>query len=324
VKIAEGAEQDKENQGEGKAQKNVQFGTIFVRQGPLCGSRQWFLAGADLVTVQPFEIVIEKGHGGLSQNRKRRAIGKYCADKGQRRRAARFHGYLHAEVYPQIPLQPSARLTHGLKLATELWLLRCSVLRETPMASAIHFKRPNCYQIFKSGFLWHFKTFSKAEANAVVHVVKKHGLEAIEPHPKPLCKTIKVQFFTGTKKLVGKGKLLEVGPEGSQGFQAWGQGLNGSGHLDAPYLFPRGGLVKDGRRNLTACQGFLDVPGCGIRKKIEPESDVGIVNRGGPCHILEGCGKGHGVLFPDEFFSQFPEVFLSWGGCFGFHEFIAD
>jgi hypothetical protein len=48
VKIAEGAEQDKENQGEGKAQKNVQFGTIFVRQGPLCGSRQWFLAGADL------------------------------------------------------------------------------------------------------------------------------------------------------------------------------------------------------------------------------------------------------------------------------------
>jgi hypothetical protein len=45
----------------------------------------------------------------------------------------------------QIPLQPSARLTHGLKLVTVVWLLRCSVLRETSMASAIHFKTLNCY-----------------------------------------------------------------------------------------------------------------------------------------------------------------------------------
>jgi hypothetical protein len=45
----------------------------------------------------------------------------------------------------QISLQPSARLTHGLKLATALWRLRCSVLRETPVASAIHFKRLKCY-----------------------------------------------------------------------------------------------------------------------------------------------------------------------------------
>ena len=34
----------------------------------------------------------------------------------------------------QAPLNPSARLTHGLKLDRALWLLRCSVLRDTPMA----------------------------------------------------------------------------------------------------------------------------------------------------------------------------------------------
>jgi hypothetical protein len=33
-----------------------------------------------------------------------------------------------------------------------VWLLRCSVLRETPMASAIHFKKLNCY-VFE-GNLW--------------------------------------------------------------------------------------------------------------------------------------------------------------------------
>ena len=42
-------------------------------------------------------------------------------------------------------LARSPRLTHDLKLNTLLWLLRCSVLRETPMASAIHFKKLNCY-----------------------------------------------------------------------------------------------------------------------------------------------------------------------------------
>jgi hypothetical protein len=30
--------------------------------------------------------------------------------------------------------QPFARLTHGPEQATAVWLLRCSVLRETPMA----------------------------------------------------------------------------------------------------------------------------------------------------------------------------------------------
>ena len=46
----------------------------------------------------------------------------------------------------QVPRKPSARLTHGLKLETEVWLLRCSVFGGTPMASAIHFKELNCYE----------------------------------------------------------------------------------------------------------------------------------------------------------------------------------
>ena len=46
----------------------------------------------------------------------------------------------------QVLQWPSARLTHGLKLDTVVWLLRCSVLRETPMASAIHFKKLNSYK----------------------------------------------------------------------------------------------------------------------------------------------------------------------------------
>src|SRR5512137_235217 len=37
----------------------------------------------------------------------------------------------------QVLQHPSARLTHGLKRATGQRLLRCSVLRETPMTSAI-------------------------------------------------------------------------------------------------------------------------------------------------------------------------------------------
>jgi hypothetical protein len=46
----------------------------------------------------------------------------------------------------QVPGKPSALLTHSLKLATVVWLLRCSVLRETPMASAINIKKLNCHR----------------------------------------------------------------------------------------------------------------------------------------------------------------------------------
>jgi hypothetical protein len=51
----------------------------------------------------------------------------------------------------QIPDPFSARLTHGLKLDIVVWLLRCSVLRGTPMASAknIQFQKAKVLQIFK-------------------------------------------------------------------------------------------------------------------------------------------------------------------------------
>jgi len=41
----------------------------------------------------------------------------------------------------RVPRQPSARLTHGPKLDTSLWLLRCSVLRGTPMAFPCNYFR---------------------------------------------------------------------------------------------------------------------------------------------------------------------------------------
>jgi hypothetical protein len=48
----------------------------------------------------------------------------------------------------RVPRYPSARLTHGLKLDTALWHLRCSVLRETPMAFFCdYFKKLKCYII---------------------------------------------------------------------------------------------------------------------------------------------------------------------------------
>jgi hypothetical protein len=81
--------------------------------------------------------------------------------------------------------------------------------------------------------------------------------------------------------------------------------------------------MEDRGSSLTACQGLLDVPGTGIREEIELESEMSVIHRSGPSHILNGCGKGHGVLFPDEFFCQFPELFLAWRRRFGFHGFVA-
>ena len=49
-----------------------------------------------------------------------------------------------------IPGSPSARLTRGLKPATEVWRLRCSVFRGTPMAFfCVYFKELNCYRFLK-------------------------------------------------------------------------------------------------------------------------------------------------------------------------------
>jgi hypothetical protein len=57
-----------------------------------------------------------------------------------------FTGTCQQGLTWRVPRQPSARLTHGLKLATAVWLLRCSVFRETPIAfSCNYFKRLNHY-----------------------------------------------------------------------------------------------------------------------------------------------------------------------------------
>jgi hypothetical protein len=46
-----------------------------------------------------------------------------------------------------VPRTPSARLTDCLAPNTEVWHLRCSVLRETPMPGPpnLNFKKLNCY-----------------------------------------------------------------------------------------------------------------------------------------------------------------------------------
>jgi hypothetical protein len=55
-----------------------------------------------------------------------------------------FTGTCQKGFSRRVPPQPSARLTHCLKLDTVMWLLRFSVLRETPMTSALHFKKLKC------------------------------------------------------------------------------------------------------------------------------------------------------------------------------------
>jgi hypothetical protein len=149
-------------------------------------------------------------------------------------------------------------------------------------------------------------------------------LVAVEPHAKPFCKTIKIHFFPRTKEFKCKGKFPKIGPKGSHGFDAGRQGTDGARHLDAPDLLPRRRLVKNGCSSLTACQGFLDMPGSRIREEVELESEIGIIDRGGPGDVLDRSGEGHGVLSLYQFFRQFPEIFLSWNGCFGFHEFFTD
>jgi len=50
-------------------------------------------------------------------------------------------------VRQRVSRLPSARLTHDLRLDMAMWLLRCSVFRETLMAFfCIHFKKLNCYE----------------------------------------------------------------------------------------------------------------------------------------------------------------------------------
>jgi hypothetical protein len=64
----------------------------------------------------------EEGSGNTSQTRR---------SEGGRRG---FTGTCPEVFIWRVSWQPSARLTHGPKPATAVWRLRCSVLRETPMA----------------------------------------------------------------------------------------------------------------------------------------------------------------------------------------------
>ena len=81
-------------------------------------------------------MATSKGHGGLSQNRKRRVSGEDHEDRGSKAGGA-LRLSLPCKSSVVIPGRLSARLTRGLKLNTGQWLLRFSVLRETPMTSAI-------------------------------------------------------------------------------------------------------------------------------------------------------------------------------------------
>jgi len=76
----------------------------------------------------------EEGSGNTSQTR---------GSEGGRRG---FTGTCLEGFIWRVSREPSARLTYGPKPATAVWLLRCSVFRETPMASAIHFKQLKCHK----------------------------------------------------------------------------------------------------------------------------------------------------------------------------------
>jgi len=60
----------------------------------------------------------------------------------------------------RVPRQPSARLTHGLELAIEVWRLRCSVFRGIPMAFFhVYFKELNCHPLIKTKRIRPSRTF---------------------------------------------------------------------------------------------------------------------------------------------------------------------
>ena len=72
--------------------------------------------------------------------------GKTLQIRGSEGGRRGFTGTCHLGMTWRVFRWPSARLTHGLKLAIEVWRLRGSVFRGTPMAvSCAYFKELNCY-----------------------------------------------------------------------------------------------------------------------------------------------------------------------------------
>jgi hypothetical protein len=92
--------------------------------------------------------------------------GKSMQIRGSEGGRRGFTGIRQQGLAWRIPRWPSARLTHGLKPVAALWLLRCSVFRETPMAfSCNYFKKLNCYD--KSRFSEAQGAFGKAQSTAL-------------------------------------------------------------------------------------------------------------------------------------------------------------
>jgi len=60
--------------------------------------------------------------------------GKNLQTRGSEGGRRGFTGTCQRGVPWRVPRSPSARLTHDLELATEVWHLRCSVFGGTPMA----------------------------------------------------------------------------------------------------------------------------------------------------------------------------------------------
>jgi hypothetical protein len=70
--------------------------------------------------------------------------GKTLQIRGSEGGRRGFTGTSMQRFCRRVPQKLSARLTHGLKLDAAVWLLRCSVFREAPMASTMHFKKLTC------------------------------------------------------------------------------------------------------------------------------------------------------------------------------------
>jgi len=67
--------------------------------------------------------------------------GKTLLIRGSEGGRRGFTGTCQRGVTWGVPRHPSARLTHDMELATEVWRLRCSVFRGTPMAFfCVYFK----------------------------------------------------------------------------------------------------------------------------------------------------------------------------------------
>jgi hypothetical protein len=112
----------------------------------------------------------------------------------------------------QIPHTFSARLTHGLKLDTGVWLLRCSVSRGTPMASAknIQFQKAKVLRIEKFERAVRQRNFHRKKAMGRFGVFLPQDLPLpcsvrIDRSPAPVGLFEKDLSVPGRRKTMGPG-----------------------------------------------------------------------------------------------------------------------